>query len=71
MQNLKVGDYIHVVKKASSGLAEFYGTVVDVVNDEDTGALSLAIVRPEGTQQRRLVFPFNKITVLNLIEANE
>lgn len=71
MQNLKEGDYIHVVKTASKGDNQFYGTVLRVENYRDTGELSFAIVKPEGAQHRRLVFPFNKITVLNLIEANE
>lgn len=71
MQDLKVGDYVHVVKKANMGADQFYGTVEEVMVDEETGKFTLAIVRPDSGRQRRLVFPHNQITLVNLIEANE
>lgn len=71
MQDLKVGDYIHVVKKGSQRVEEFYATVEDVVRDEVTGQFQIAIVRPDGGRAHRIVFAHNKITLVNLIEANE
>lgn len=71
MQDLKVGDYIHVVKRIH-GVEEFYATVKEVVRDEETGLFQIAIVRPDGgVPSQRLVFAHNKITLVNLIEANE
>ena len=52
-------------------MEEFYATVKEIINDENTGQFLIAVVNPDGGASQRLVFAHNKITLVNLIEANE
>lgn len=59
---LKVGDYIQVDRRRE----KFWGTVAIKAQDD----FPIAII-DNGMGNRRLVFQHDKITLVNLIEANE
>lgn len=59
---LKVGDYIQVDRRREN----FWGTVESVAQDDFPVAIVVSVMG-----NRRMVFRHDKITLVNLIEANE